>query len=146
MHGSVTSSPTRFMTAGSCCSHSRRTRIKRTTKRSILYWQLRHSTVHNVGVITRSDAVKLRVLSGGDVLAPRVLEPTRADLVYLRRFLDETTADCNKRIGERLAELLSDIHAKSPTLFDPQNQANRISAAFHVVLKVGNAAGVIPPD
>ena len=52
-------------------------------------WQLRHSAVHNVGVITQSDGVKLRLLAREAVHAPRLLAPTRDDIRYLKRFLDE---------------------------------------------------------
>jgi hypothetical protein len=45
-----------------------------------LIWQLRHTSVHNVGVITKSDAVRLRVLARQTVDAPRMLVPTRNDL------------------------------------------------------------------
>ena len=42
-----------------------------------LIWQIRHSIVHNVGVITQSDAVKMRLWAREPVEAPRVLAPTR---------------------------------------------------------------------
>src|SRR5207245_3221 len=43
-------------------------------------WQIRHSAVHNVGIITQSDGVKLRLLVKEAVSAPRILAPTRSDL------------------------------------------------------------------
>lgn len=52
-----------------------------------LIWQLRHTIVHNVGVITQSDAVKMRLWAREPVQAPRVLAPTRDDLRYLKHSL-----------------------------------------------------------
>jgi hypothetical protein len=42
----------------------------------ILVWQLRHTIVHNVGVITQSHALKLRLLAKEPVESPRLLAPT----------------------------------------------------------------------
>jgi hypothetical protein len=64
-----------------------------------LIWQIRHTSVHNVGVITRSDAIKLRVLSKTNVAAPRVLVPTKVDIQWLKAFLDDTAEVCNRTIG-----------------------------------------------
>ncbi len=72
--------------------------------------------MHNVGVITQSDAVKLRLWAREPVASPRVLSPTREDIRYLKRFLDETAQDCNDKVGDRLAELLTTLHKKDPTL------------------------------
>jgi hypothetical protein len=44
-----------------------------------LIWQIRNTSVHNVGVITRSDAVKLRVLAKTRVDAETLLVPTKTD-------------------------------------------------------------------
>jgi hypothetical protein len=106
-------------------------------------FQLRHTAVHNVGVITHSDASKLRLLSREAVQAPRLLMPTVQDLAYLKRFLSETAADCNERVGKRLAELLTLIHTESPGVLVPADVANRISTAFQTVLSVGGTPGVI---
>src|SRR5262249_1513891 len=76
-----------------------------------LVWQLRHTVVHNVGVITRSDAIKLRLLAKESVQHDRLLRPTYNDLRYLKRYLDETAEASNRRIAVRMAELLSTIHA-----------------------------------
>jgi hypothetical protein len=109
-------------------------------------WQIRHTSVHNVGVITQSDGVKLRLLAKEPVAAPRLLAPTRADLGYLKQFLDDTAVNCNKRIGERLAELLTTIHTATPTLFTPQARADKLGAIFRLPLVVAGAAGAVPPD
>jgi hypothetical protein len=111
-----------------------------------LVWQIRHTSIHNVGVITQSDAVKLRLWAKENVAAPRILCPTRSDLNYLKRFMDETAKRCNQRIGDRLAELLTTIQASTPALFDAQQMANRIASAFRLALQVAGLPGMIPPD
>ena len=111
-----------------------------------LIWQLRHTAVHNVGIITRSDAVKLRLWAKENVDTPRILTPTRNDINYLKRFLDETASLCNQRIGDRLAPLLTAIYTptlESPT---PQAMADRVASIFRLPLHVGPAVGVVPPD
>jgi hypothetical protein len=108
-----------------------------------LVWQIRHTSVHNVGVITKSDAVKLRLWAKEAVAAPRVLTPTRNDLNYLKRFLDVRADDCNERIADRLAQLLSTIHNSAPALFVPQEMADRLSGLFRRSLTVSAAVGVV---
>jgi hypothetical protein len=111
-----------------------------------LVWQLRHTAVHNVGVITKSDAVKLRVWAKEAVDAPRMLVPARNDLRWLKMFLDETAEDGNRRIGERLAALLTTIQTSAPGLFEPQEMADRLASIFRLSLQVAGTTGVIPPD
>jgi hypothetical protein len=110
-----------------------------------LVWQLRHTAVHNVGVITQSDGVKLRLWAKEPVDAPRLLSPIRDDLRYLKRFLDETAESCNQRIGQRLAVLLSTLHGQTPALFIPQEMADRAARVFGLSLTIAGAAGVLPP-
>lgn len=64
-----------------------------------IIWQIRHTLVHNVGVITHSDAIRLRVLARADVEPQRVISATRGDLYYVKRFLDETAEWCNTSIA-----------------------------------------------
>jgi hypothetical protein len=109
-----------------------------------LIWQIRNTSVHNVGVITRSDAVKLRVLAKTQVEAPTILVPTKTDIRWLKLFLDETTEDCNQRIGTRLADLLTTIHADSGGPFAPQQMADQLSDTFRLPLQVAGATGVVP--
>jgi hypothetical protein len=59
-------------------------------------------------------------------------------------FLDETAEDCNRRIGQRLAALLTTIQAQDPGLFLPADMANRITGLFQVVLQVAGVDGVLP--
>jgi hypothetical protein len=110
-----------------------------------LVWQLRHTVVHNVGVITQSDAVAFRLMVKREVHSPRLLVPTREDLRYLKRFLDETAKTCNEKVGKRLAEVLTTIHGDDPTLFVPQAMADRVANIFGFVLVVAGATGVLPP-
>jgi hypothetical protein len=111
-----------------------------------LIWQIRHTSVHNVGVITRADAIKLRVLSKTKVDAPRVLVPTRIDLQWLKAFLDDTVEVSNRRIGEKLAELLTTIHTDSNGPFAPQAMADLLAAGFRLPVVVAGATGVVPVD
>jgi hypothetical protein len=111
-----------------------------------LIWQIRHTAVHNVGVITQSDAVRLRLWTKESVAAPRILAPTRDDLRYLKRFLDETADVCNKRIGDRLGALLTTIYVPVPILFEPQAMADRVASIFRLPLQVAGAVGVVPPE
>jgi len=111
-----------------------------------LIWQLRHTCVHNVGVITKSDAVRLRVLSKSHVDAPRVLVPSKTNIHWLKLFLDEAAEDCNQRIGQRLGALLTAISNATPALVQPQSMADRLASIFRLPLQVAGATGVVPPD
>lgn len=75
----------------------------------------------------------------------QVIAPTREDIRYLKRFLDETADRCNRRIGERLADLVTVIHATDPGLFVPQAMADAVTRTFGFVLTVAGAAGVLSP-
>jgi hypothetical protein len=108
-----------------------------------LVWQIRHTTIHNVGVITRSDAVKLSVMAKEEVRPEVMLTPTRDDLGFLKQFLDDTTEVSNKRIAERLAELLTTIHVQAPTLLKPTDMANRVTDLFQFPVTVAGITGVL---
>jgi hypothetical protein len=110
-----------------------------------LIWQIRHTTIHNVGVITRSDAVKLSVMAKEAVTPAVVLTPTRADLGFLKQFLDDTTEVFNKRIAERLATLLTTIHAQAPTLPVPADAATHLTRLFQFSVTVAGVVGILPP-
>jgi hypothetical protein len=110
-----------------------------------LIWHLRHTVVHNVGVITQSDAIKLPLLVRAPVASMQVLAPTRDDIHFLKRFLDETAEMANRRIGSRLAELLSTIHAGNSALFQPHEMADRVARTFGFVLPVAGVSGTLPP-
>jgi hypothetical protein len=50
--------------------------------------------------------------------------------------------DINKRVGERLAVILTVIHASDPTLFAAQEEADAISRKFGTSLTVAGAVGI----
>ena len=107
-------------------------------------FQLRHVITHNISVITRSDAAKLSLLVKQNVDAPRLLSPTEPDVRSAKRFLDETVNWINERVGKRLAELLTKIHADNALAFVPQERANLVTDQFSIALTVGGAVGVLP--
>ncbi len=109
-----------------------------------IVWQLRHTVVHNVGVITQSDAIKFRLLVRAPVPSMQVLSPTRDNIRFLKRFLEETAEIANCRIGTRLAELHSTIHAGNPALFAPQGVADQLAQTFGFVHTVAGIPGVLP--
>jgi hypothetical protein len=109
-----------------------------------LIWQLRHSVVHNVGVITHSDAVKLRVLSRRTVTPLHSIEPTPEDIDYLAKFLGETAELCNSRVSSRLSEVLTRIHREDPTLFDPTERAAQLADQFLLSVTVAGATALPP--
>ncbi len=74
-----------------------------------------------------------------------VLSPTRDDIRFLKRFLDETAESANRRIGARLADVLSTIHAENPARFPPQEMADRVTRSFGFVLTVAGTPGILPP-
>jgi hypothetical protein len=103
-----------------------------------LLFQLRHSIVHNVGVITRSDALKLRLMCQRAIDAPRVLTPSNSDVRYAKLFLDETALWGNDRVADRLAEVLSERHADDATLFDPTAKAAELTRLFRKTITVAS--------
>jgi hypothetical protein len=107
-----------------------------------ILWQIRHNLAHNVGVITHSDAMKFRVLIGGAVAAGRRLFPSMNDLRYVKRFLIETAAATNRRVGTRLAHLLTKFHAADLALFDAQARANEVSEHFAFSLTINGHVGI----
>ena len=108
-----------------------------------ILWQIRHNLAHNVGVLTQSDAMKLRVLVGGPVAADRRLTPTDDDLRYVKRFLSESAARTNERVGNRLSQLLAGFHVPDPTLFDAQNMANEVSQRFTFSVTINGHVGMV---
>jgi len=107
-----------------------------------ILWQIRHNLAHNLGAITHSDSMKLRMLIGGAVQADRRLSPTTEDLRYVKRFLSETAMDVNQRVAGRLAVLLEGFHLADPALFDAQTKANEISQRFTFPLTISGQVGV----
>ena len=75
---------------------------------------MRHTITHNVGVVTGSDAAKLKLIVKSNVDSSRILTPTPHDIHYVKRFLFETSKWVNQRVGSRLAKVLADLHSDNP--------------------------------
>lgn len=101
-----------------------------------LIWQLRHTIVHNMGVITSSDARKFRLLIKRNVESPRLLSPSKGDVWYVKLFLDETVEVINREVGSRLATLLTTLHNADPSLFAPAEKAQALADLFGTTSEV----------
>jgi len=99
-------------------------------------WQLRHTIVHNLGVITKSDAVKFRLLARTSVEADKVISPTLDDVRHVKDFLNVTAEKVNQRVAKRLAQLLSALHQEDTLLFDAAAKADELVEQFQVPLTV----------
>lgn len=106
-------------------------------------FQVRHTIVHNVGVVTKSDANRLRLLTRRDVVSPAVLSPTRDDVRYTKRFLDETAEKANERIGDELAKVLTKLHSDNASLFVPKEKADTVSQGFGIPVTVAKVQGIV---
>lgn len=93
-------------------------------------WQLRHTIVHNAGVITQSDAAKFRLLVRAKVNAPVVLWPEKSDVQNVKMFLDDTAGVVNQKVADRIGQLLTKLHQDDPTLFDPAEKAQELADLF----------------
>ncbi len=102
-----------------------------------MVWQLRHTIVHNVGVLTQSDGTKLQILTQKSVKAPGLLRPIRDNVRYAEEFLAAMAEDVNKRCGARLAEVLTELHAGNPGLFQLPEKANDVAEDFQMTVSVG---------
>lgn len=107
-----------------------------------ILWQLRHSIAHNAGVITRSDAAKLRLLRRAAVEGHKILQLTNGDVWYVKLFLDDLASWANARIVARLAELLTEIHADDSSLFASSEVADALAQLFRENVVVAGAAGI----
>lgn len=103
-------------------------------------WQLRHTIVHNAGVITQSDAAKLRLLVRTRVSAPVVLWPERNDVQNVKMLLADTASIVNQRVADRLGILLSRLHKDDPTLFDPSTRAQELAELLRQPVTIGSVA------
>ena len=106
-----------------------------------ILWQLRHNITHNTGVLTDSDARRLTLMVKARVARGNALSPDRFDLRYVKRFLVETANHTNRRIGQRLAGLLTERYQEDATLFDRQTLANTISRWFQQCLTIDGCTG-----
>ncbi|MBI4580347.1 MAG: hypothetical protein HY718_11635 [Planctomycetes bacterium] len=104
-------------------------------------WQVRHTITHNVGMITRSDGIKLKLLLRRDVSTDCILAPTEDDLRYVKRFLSDLGRTTNDRIAQRLAAILTILHQQSPMLLDAQAQADALSKQFGLAVTIDGMVG-----
>ena len=79
-----------------------------------ILWQIRHTITHNVGVITGTDSGKLKMLVKKSVVPNVIINPTNRDIVDVKRSLVESAQSVNRRVGSRLAEVLTVLHADNP--------------------------------
>jgi hypothetical protein len=107
-----------------------------------ILWQVRHSLAHNVGVLTNSDAAKLRLLAIGPVAHGRRLAPTSSDLRYVHRFLIETADLTDFRVSARIGELLTAVIQADPTVFDRQEVANLATRSLGDPVTIDGVTGV----
>ncbi len=108
-----------------------------------ILWQVRHTITHNVGVITGSDAGKLKMLLKANVESSRIVNPARLDIMYVHQFLSTTAQSVNRRVGTRLAEVLTKLHLDNPVLFDSLDRASAISRELGFSVTIDGSAGVL---
>ncbi|MHB1558548.1 MAG: hypothetical protein ACYC61_13910 [Isosphaeraceae bacterium] len=101
-----------------------------------ILWQVRHNLTHNSGVLTGSDSMKLKVLTGRSIEKDRKLVPTEVDLRYVKQFLSETADQVNRRVGTQLGVLLTAIYSEFSTLVDPPAKAQELANIFALPIKV----------
>ncbi len=107
-----------------------------------IVWQLRHSIVHNVGVLTQSDGVRLRLLTRRAVKTPSLLRPTRDNVRHIKEFLTQMAEDVNQRCGVRLAEVLTELHAGNPGLFQPREEAESVAVDFQMTASIAGVSAI----
>jgi len=108
-----------------------------------ILWQVRHTISHNVGVVTGSDAAKLKMIVKSNVDSSGILTPTHYDIIYVKRFLSETAQSVNRRIGTRLAEVLTALHQDNPALFDSLDRASALSRELGFSVTINGSIGVL---
>lgn len=99
-------------------------------------FQLRHTLVHNLGVVTESDAIKLRRILQSSIDGRKVLTPSSRNVRQIKRFLDESSKDINQRLAQRLAELLSLLQQENYLSIDPAAKAQSLATLFGVSVTV----------
>ena len=87
-------------------------------------------------MITKSDAVKLRLLTKKPVSAPKRLRLRHGDVAYTKSFLDDLATWSNDRVAKRLSDVLTAIRQGDAGLFDAVEMASRLAAAFKVPITV----------
>ena len=96
------------------------------------------------GPIETSDFRRIEIKAPGivarqPVKAPRLLRPTRDDLRYVGRFVDEMADKANGRVAQRLAALLTELHQGDPSLFEPQEKTAKLARQFDAAVTIAGA-------
>lgn len=99
-------------------------------------FQLRHTLVHNLGVITESDATKLRQILQAPINGSKVLSPSSKNVRQVKGLLDETAKQINARMAFRLSELLSILQQENYLSIDPLPKAQSLANLFGVSVTV----------
>ena len=95
-----------------------------------IVWQIRHAIVHNRGVLTASDAHRLRVLCRRPIVGARRFQPTNGDVWYVKLFLADMATAVNREVAACLAKLLTTLHASDSTLFNAAAKAQELADTF----------------
>lgn len=99
-------------------------------------FQLRHTLVHNLGVITESDATKLRRILQSPIEGNKVLRPSSWNVLQVKKILDEAAKDINSRMAIRLAELLEKMYQESYMIVDPASKARELATLFRTSVTI----------
>jgi hypothetical protein len=100
-------------------------------------FQLRHAVVHNAGVLTRSDALKLSRLTKCDVSAPRIVWPDKRDIRCVKLFLDDLTKKIGQEVGSTLGQCLIEHHPSGSCTLEAHKTAKQLANAFQVPITIG---------
>jgi len=116
-------------------AHESEDELKRSQLISAVF-QLRHTLVHNLGVITESDAIKLRQILQAPINGKKVLAPSSKNVRQVKGLLDETAKQINARMSLRLSELLSTLQQENYLAIDPAAKAQSLATLFGVSVTV----------
>lgn len=105
-----------------------------------IIFQLRHTIVHNAAVITKSDAIKLSRLTKRQIESPRIFWPERADVWYVKLFLDDTANTMNQEVGKALADLLTVVHQSDPAVFTLADKAQRLADLLQIAITINQVS------
>lgn len=99
-------------------------------------FQLRHTLVHNLGVITQSDATKLRRILQSSIQGNKVLRPSAWNVYQIKKILDESANDINGRMATRRLELLEKMHQENYLSVNPALKTQELSTLFGVPVTI----------
>jgi len=99
-------------------------------------FQLRHTLVHNLGVITESDATKLRRILQSPIQGNKVLRPSSWNVLQVKKVLDAAAKNINSRVAIRLAELLQKMHQENYLNLDPASKAQELATLFGATVTI----------